>query len=145
VASTFGALAQKAEKPQAYLFDEFRVTTETDVIARTKRLRSKLRETKSSEKPEGAYLVFFYAKKKQPFSVRNLVVDALFKDCLDCLGFSPRIVFRDIKNSTEQKVQFWLLPSGADFPADYPAVRFKPINDPNKPDWEILPQEARAG
>jgi len=27
----------------------------------------------------------------------------------------------------------------------YPAVWFAPINDPNKPDWEILPQEAKAG
>ena len=26
-----------------------------------------------------------------------------------------------------------------------PAVWFAPINDPNKPDWEILPQEAKAG
>jgi hypothetical protein len=25
----------------------------------------------------------------------------------------------------------------------YPAVWFAPINDPNKPDWEILPQEAK--
>ena len=27
----------------------------------------------------------------------------------------------------------------------YPAVWFAPINDPNKPSWEILPQEAKAG
>ena len=27
----------------------------------------------------------------------------------------------------------------------YPAVWFAPVNDPNKPDWEILPQEAKAG
>ena len=30
-------------------------------------------------------------------------------------------------------------------PKVYPAIWFAPINDPNKPDWEILPQEARAG
>lgn len=30
-------------------------------------------------------------------------------------------------------------------PAAYPTVWFAPINDPNKPDWEILPQEAKAG
>lgn len=28
---------------------------------------------------------------------------------------------------------------------NYPAVWFTPITDPNKPSWEILPQEARAG
>jgi predicted NAD-dependent protein-ADP-ribosyltransferase YbiA (DUF1768 family) len=27
----------------------------------------------------------------------------------------------------------------------YPAIWFAAINDPNKPDWEILPQEAKAG
>ena len=27
----------------------------------------------------------------------------------------------------------------------YPAIWFAPINDPKKPDWEILPQEATAG
>lgn len=27
----------------------------------------------------------------------------------------------------------------------YPAAWFNPINDPNKPDWEILPQEAGQG
>jgi hypothetical protein len=27
----------------------------------------------------------------------------------------------------------------------YPAVWFAPINDPKKPDWEILPQEAKPG
>lgn len=29
--------------------------------------------------------------------------------------------------------------------AHYPRIWFAPINDPNKPDWEILPQEAKAG
>ena len=27
----------------------------------------------------------------------------------------------------------------------YPVIWFAPINGPNKPDWEILPQEAKAG
>lgn len=30
-------------------------------------------------------------------------------------------------------------------PHIYPTIWFSPINDPNKPDWEILPQEAKAG
>ncbi|MEP6947253.1 MAG: hypothetical protein ABJA02_15140 [Acidobacteriota bacterium] len=29
--------------------------------------------------------------------------------------------------------------------AHYPRIWFAAINDPNKPDWEILPQEAKAG
>ena len=27
----------------------------------------------------------------------------------------------------------------------YPTIWFAPINDPNKPGWEILPQEAKLG
>lgn len=30
-------------------------------------------------------------------------------------------------------------------PNSYPAIWFAAIDDPNKPDWEILPQEAKAG
>jgi len=30
-------------------------------------------------------------------------------------------------------------------PETYPSVWFAPITDPNKPDWEILPQEAKPG
>ena len=30
-------------------------------------------------------------------------------------------------------------------PPKYPSFWFTPVNDPNKPDWEILPQEAREG
>ena len=34
---------------------------------------------------------------------------------------------------------------GQETSVKYPAAWFAPINDPNKPDWEILPQEAKAG
>ena len=34
---------------------------------------------------------------------------------------------------------------GAKFRGTYPDSWFAPINDPNKPDWEILPQEAKPG
>lgn len=47
---------------------------------------------------------------------------------------------------------FWTLlviTSGAQGKRDsrnsYPAIWFSPIHDANKPDWEILPQEAKAG
>jgi len=30
-------------------------------------------------------------------------------------------------------------------PPIYPTIWFTPVNDPNKPDWEILPQEAKPG
>lgn len=34
---------------------------------------------------------------------------------------------------------------GIDSVSNYPAVWFSPINDPNKPEWEILPRERQAG
>lgn len=34
---------------------------------------------------------------------------------------------------------------GRETSVKYPAAWFAPINDPNKPDWEILPQERQAG
>jgi len=36
-------------------------------------------------------------------------------------------------------------PRGSPSGRVYPFYWFAPINDPNKPDWEILPQEAKAG
>lgn len=37
------------------------------------------------------------------------------------------------------------LNSRVDSTRAYPPIWFAPINDPKKPDWEILPQEAKAG
>ncbi len=41
----------------------------------------------------------------------------------------------------------WIYDGDSQVPATkiFPAVWFTPINDPKKPDWEILPQEAKAG
>ncbi len=39
----------------------------------------------------------------------------------------------------------FLLSSFASFGAEYPSHWWKKINDPNKPDWEILPHEAGLG
>ena len=60
--------------------------------------------------------MFFYnAKKKSSFDVEKLVRDTLFDNCRDCFGFDPpRIVFVRIADSKEQKVQFWLVPEGAE-------------------------------
>lgn len=38
-----------------------------------------------------------------------------------------------------------IVPANAQKRTHHPAVWFSAINDPNKPDWEILPQEAKAG
>src|SRR5690349_4938000 len=92
--STLSVSAQTAVNPKPYLFDEFQVTTKTDVITRTNRLRSRLRETAWSAKPDGAFLFFYFnSKKKIPMDFPQLIRETLYKDCLDCMGFDPRIIF----------------------------------------------------
>jgi len=115
--STFSVLAQIEEKLKAYLFDEFNANSRVEVKTKTENLKQKLRETAWTEKPVGAYLMFFYnEKKKSSFNIEKLVRDTLFDNCRDCLGFSPRIVFVNVGKSKEQKVQFWLVPIGAEEP-----------------------------
>ena len=118
VVSSLLALAQTIEKPKAYLFDEFTAKSKVEVKTRTQKFREKFQALARSEKPEGAYLIFFYnAKKKSSFNVEKLVRDTLFDNCRDCFGFDPpRIVFVRIADSKEQKVQFWLVPEGAEEP-----------------------------
>ena len=114
---TLSALAQTEEKPKAYLFDEFTAKSRVEVKTRTEKFRKKLQESAHTEKPNGAYLMFFYdAKKKSSFNIEKLVRDTLFYNCYDCFGFSPRIVFVRVADSKEHKVQFWLVPLGTEEP-----------------------------
>jgi hypothetical protein len=115
--STILALAQTEEKPKAYLFDEFNANSRVEVKTRIEKLKKKLQETAWTDKPVGAYLMFFSDEKKKPsFNIERLVRDTLFNNCRDCLGLSPRIVFVNVGKSKEQKVQFWLVPVGAEPP-----------------------------
>jgi hypothetical protein len=118
VVPALSALAQTEEKPKAYLLDEFSPKGRVEVKSRTKKLRKKLQELARTEKPEGAYLMFFYdAKKKSSFNIEKLVRDTLFDNCYDCFGYdAPRIVFVNIRDAKEQKVQFWLVPEGSEPP-----------------------------
>src|SRR6476620_994675 len=50
-----------------------------------------------------------------------------------------------IRVSLNQSSSEAFLHNGLEIEGNYPAVWFAPVNDPNKPDWEILPQEAKAG
>ena len=143
------ALAQTADKPKAQLFDEFKVTTNDELITRTTLFRNRL----VKQDWKAVYIFVFYASKK-PGYIRTLVTETLYKNCYDCFGYSPLITFVDIDDS-DDRVQFWIVPPYADPPTPrrkkdhpanrYPAVWFAPIDDPKKPGWEILPQEAKAG
>lgn len=112
------AFAQTEEKPKAYLFDEFGQISQKEVKQRAEKLRKKLQEPASKNGGLGAYLIFYSGDKQK--SLRNmeiLIRDVLFDNCRDCYGFSgPGIVFVQGGEAKEQKVQFWIVPIGADPP-----------------------------
>ncbi len=115
--STFLAFAQTEEKPKAYLFDEFESVSKVEVKKRTENLRNKLHDSAWKEKYVDAYLIFFSnAKKKSSFNVEKLVRDTLFNNCYDCFGWNTKIVFVNAGESEKQKIQFWLVPEGAEPP-----------------------------
>jgi hypothetical protein len=110
--------AQTEEKPKAYLFDEFGQISQKEVKQQTEKLRKKLQEPDSKNGGLGAYLIFYSGDKQK--SLRNmeiLIRDVLFDNCRDCYGFSgPRIVFVQGGKAEKQKIQFWLVPAGAEPP-----------------------------
>ena len=69
-------------------------------------------------------------------SIKEVVVD-----CSVLLIFA----FIVIVVSTCDGRQEGFMHDGIAIEQHYPSVWFQPVNDPNKPDWEILPQEAKAG
>lgn len=110
-------LAQKSEKPKAYLFDEFGKISTKEIKLKTQKLRAKIREKAWSDEPLGAYLVFYYGEnQKTPENLQIIIRNELFRECRDCMGWSPNILFVDGGKSKEQKVQFWLVPFGAEPP-----------------------------
>ena len=110
--------AQTEEKPKTYLFDEFGQISQKEVKQRTEKLRKKLQEPASKNGGLGAYLIFYSGDKQK--SLRNmeiLIRDVLFDNCRDCYGFSgPRIVFVQGGKAERLKIQFWLIPQGAEPP-----------------------------
>lgn len=109
---------EQKEDPKAYLFDEFGKVSQKEVKQRTEKLRKKLQEPASTNEDLGAYLIFYPDDKQK--SLRNLEIlirDVLFDNCRDCYGFGgPRIVFVQGGRSEKQKIQFWLVPAGAEPP-----------------------------
>jgi len=110
--------AQTSEKPKAFLFDEFEKLDSPEIKLRTERLRKKIQERAWSKEPFSAYVVIF--KDHQNSSTRPLekrIIDALFEDCRDCMGLGgPRITILRGGKEKRQKVQFWLIPTGAEPP-----------------------------
>jgi hypothetical protein len=119
VLSGSSLFAQTADKPKAFLFDEFEKFDNREINLRTKKLEEKIKEKAWSKEPFSAYVVIFSDEKNS--STRLLekrIIDALFDDCRDCMGLGgPRITFVRAGKAKRQKVQFWLIPSGAEPPA----------------------------
>lgn len=122
VSSVFGQTVVNdgdKQESKATLFDEFGEISQKEIKSRTLKLREKLQEPSSRKTQLGAYIVL-YAKTKKGKNieiVRNLIVKGLSDNCRDCYGYGGRlIVFVNGGEVEKQKVQFWLLPLGAEPP-----------------------------
>jgi hypothetical protein len=117
VLSASNLFSQTAEKPKAFLFDEFEVIPDREIRSRTQRLREKIHEKAWSNEPLSAYVVVYHpGANGSTKRLEKLMIDALFDQCYDCMGFGPRITFIRGGKAKRQKVQFWLIPSGAEPP-----------------------------
>ena len=110
--------ADKKESKET-LFDEFGEISQKEIKSRTLKLREKLEEPNSKNTGLGAY-IFLYANKnkiKQFAKIRKTIVEALYDNCRDCYGYDGgRIIFVEAGELEKQKIQFWLLPPGAEPP-----------------------------
>ncbi len=107
--STF--FAQTAEKPKAYLFDEFGKIDQVEIKARTENFRKKLEQSRSSRNFDDAYLFFYYENEKELKKTQNLIEDVLYRECRDCFD-NVRITFLNAGKVKKPKTQFWLAPAG---------------------------------
>ena len=94
--------------------------------------------------------VEMYLVNKRLYQLKTVLSTSIENDrqaMLEVQKFYDEFVFVYRKNN-EEKFTYGIPPSISQKRSDslnYPAIWFAPINDPNKPDWEILPQEAKAG
>lgn len=109
---------EQNEKPKAYLFDEFGEISRKEIKLRTEKLRKKLQEPDAKNGGFGAYLIFYSDDKEESLpNTETFIRNVLFDNCRDCYGYNgPRIVFIQGGKAETQKVQFWIVPAGAEPP-----------------------------
>jgi len=109
---------EQKEQLKAHLFDEFGKISQKEIKLRSEKLRKKLQERDSINENSGAYLIFYTDSKEKSSRQKEILIrDVLFDNCRDCYGFSEaRIVFVNGGEKEKQKVQFWLVPAGAEPP-----------------------------
>lgn len=107
------------QEPKAALFDEFGEIGQEEIKSRTLKLREKLQETNSKHTGLEAY-IYLYANKnkiKQFAETKKIIINALYDNCRDCYGYGGgRIIYLDAGKIEKQKIQFWLVPPGAEPP-----------------------------
>lgn len=116
--SSSSLLGQTAEKPKAFLFDEFEIIPERQIRSRTQKLRDRISEKAGSIEPYSAYIVLYHPDTNASTKrLEKVIIDALFEDCRDCMGLhGPRITVIRSGMTNHPKIQFWLIPSGAEPP-----------------------------
>lgn len=103
-------------KPKAYIFDEFGTAAQKEWKERIAKYRTKLEELSRSPVGDVALLVFYGENFQRIRQSEVFVRDNLFRDCRDCFGFDgPRLTFVNLI-AKKSKVQFWIIPVGADSP-----------------------------
>jgi hypothetical protein len=115
---TANLFAQTAEKPRAFLFDEFERIGNQEIKLKTKKLRAKIAENAWSKGAfAGAYIIIWDdGNNRSAAKLQTLITNALFEDCRDCMGWDTRITLVRGGKAKRQRVQFWLIPSGAEPP-----------------------------
>ena len=105
----------QTSKPKAFVFDEFGRVTKTEWKKRIAKYRVALE--KQLRPPENASaLLVFYGENNRV--IKQSVVftrDYLYENCRDCFGFDQGITFVNVI-AKKRKVQFWIIPAGADWP-----------------------------
>ena len=115
--SASNLFGQTSEKPKAFLFDEFGLIPDRQIRTRTQKLRERIQEKAWSKEALRGYIVIFHDEKTaSPKRLEKVIIDALYEDCYDCMGFGPGITFVRGGKAKRQRVQFWLIPAGADPP-----------------------------
>jgi hypothetical protein len=112
------ASAQIAEKPKAFVFDEFGQIGRNEVIKRTLKFREEIIQRETAD-GYTAYYIFFYRgeTERSTENVKKTIVNALLSSCRDCMGFGgPRITFVEAGEMKQRLVQFWIVPRDAEAP-----------------------------
>lgn len=105
-AFTITSFAQTAETAKAYKFDEFGEAKDSVVEQKTKDYAAKITEI-----PKSTGYIFTYGEEKKIVKLEEKIRKVLRKD-FD----ASRFIFVTTTNRKEQKIEYWVIPEGAEPP-----------------------------